>query len=166
MKMLNWLVWGLIIIILIILLLTAGCHCNKSKMFITYEPNDPNCSTVPTSIVLEGKPAEIVSEVMAINFQNVKGRENVLFDSIVKVAAPLLLLFVGGLIFWGITRSKWGWVIPAASAGGLGLIVVFIQAARYIIWGMVGIAFLVIIYKAYEYQKERNILSSLNLIKK
>lgn len=154
-------------VVAVLLLVATLCSCNKSKMFLSIrEPNEPNnCSL--TVLELSGKPAEVlvdkVSNELAANIRSAAGRENALFDQLKKFAAPLLLLFVGGLIFWGFTRSKWGWVIPAAAVGGLGLIMVFVQLAKYIVWGLAGVAFLVVIWKAYEYQKERNI--SLDKIK-
>jgi len=68
----------------------------------------------------------------------------------------MVVLFVGGLIFWGTTRSKWGWVIPSSACAGMALIISF---ARYEKWiGLVALitTLAVLIYKAREYQQERN----------
>lgn len=73
-----------------------------------------------------------------------------------KTFGLLVLLFVGGLIFWGLTRSKWGWIIPASSAAGMWLIVAFARWAWLIGLIGIGLALFVLIWKAWEYQRERN----------
>lgn len=65
-------------------------------------------------------------------------------------------LFVVGLIFWGLTKSNLGWVVPSAAIGGAVFMVSF---ARYAEW--IGILALlsvgVFVYKAVQYQRERNV---------
>lgn len=142
-------------------LLLQGCGCvDKSSFLFDENKNDPNEGML-VEASFEGKPASVVAEttveVWAENERSAKGRENALFNTVKKTAIPLVALFVGGLIFWGITRSKQGWIIPAAALAGLILVISMAQVAKYIVWGMVGISVLVLIWKAYEYQKERNI---------
>ena len=68
----------------------------------------------------------------------------------------MVVLFVGGLIFWGITKSKWGWIIPSSAVAGMTLIVTFARYEKWIGIALLIVALAVLIYKAREYQKERN----------
>ncbi len=65
-------------------------------------------------------------------------------------------LFVVGLIFWGFTKSNMGWVVPSAAIGGAVFMVSF---ARYAEWiGLLALLSVgVFIYKAVQYQRERNV---------
>ncbi len=65
-------------------------------------------------------------------------------------------LFVVGLIFWGFTKSNLGWVVPSAAIGGAVFMVSF---ARYAEWiGLLALLSVgVFIYKAVQYQRERNV---------
>ncbi len=65
-------------------------------------------------------------------------------------------LFVVGLIFWGLTKSNLGWVVPSAAIGGAVFMVSF---ARYAEWiGLLALLSVgVFIYKAVQYQRERNV---------
>ncbi|KKK71037.1 hypothetical protein LCGC14_2917950 [marine sediment metagenome] len=65
-------------------------------------------------------------------------------------------LFVVGLIFWGLTRSRFGGGIPAAVAGGMLFIVAFAKWAEWIAGGVILLAVAVLIWKAIEYHRERN----------
>ncbi len=65
-------------------------------------------------------------------------------------------LFVVGLIFWGFTKSNMGWVVPSSAIGGAVFMVSF---ARYAEWiGLLALLSVgVFIYKAVQYQRERNV---------
>lgn len=79
-----------------------------------------------------------------------------LLQDLPKTFNLLVLVFVGGLVFWGYSRSKQGWVIPASAVGGMVLMVVFAAYADWIAAGVVAIALGLLIWKAVEYQRERN----------
>lgn len=68
----------------------------------------------------------------------------------------MLIIFVGGLIFWFLTRSSWGWIIPTAAGLGQVYIIFFSQNSKIVSYIVLGLCIAVIIYKAIEYQKERN----------
>ena len=67
-----------------------------------------------------------------------------------------VLGFVGGCCFWWFTRSRYGFVIPSACIAGLVLITVFASYAEYFALGVLVIGLGLLIWKAIEYQKERN----------
>ncbi len=79
-----------------------------------------------------------------------------LFESLPKNFNFLILVFVGGLIFWGYSKSKQGWVVPSASVGGIVLMVVFAKYATWIAAIVLVVALGLFIWKALEYQRERN----------
>lgn len=79
-----------------------------------------------------------------------------LLEDLPKNFNLLVLVFVGGLAFWGFSRSKQGWVIPAAAVGGMVLMVVFAAYARLVAAGVIALAMALLIWKAVEYQRERN----------
>jgi len=138
---------------ILVVLFTVGCAQSTSTM--RWHPTDPN-----NPFEFTGKAADMVAEkvsaTLAQNTQTQKGRENALFENLKQYAGWLFLAFVGGLVFWGFTRSKFGWVIPAASIGGLALITFWGKFSTYIAWGVMLVAIALLVWKATEYQKERN----------
>ena len=73
-----------------------------------------------------------------------------------KVFPTLIFTLIGGFIFWGFTRSRYGWVIPAAVAGGMLFIVAFAKWAEWIAGGTILLALAVLVWKAIEYKWERD----------
>lgn len=111
-------------------------------------------------IKFTGKASEIVAERLAenwaANIRTVQGREDALFETLKQAALPLLAVFVGGLIFWGWSRSKWAWIIPASALAGLVVIYYFAGTVKYVKWIVPAVAFLIVMWRAHSYQKERN----------
>jgi len=68
----------------------------------------------------------------------------------------LVFILVGGLIFWGLTRSKWGWVIPGAAISGIAVVMMFTQLSKWISFGVLAVALAVLLYKVIEYKRERD----------
>lgn len=136
---------------MLIVVFVAGC----SNSTMRWNPSDPN-----SHFEFAGKAADTVAGKLAVvlanNAQTGQGRQNALFDSLKRYSGLLLLAFVGGLVFWGFTRSRYGWVIPASSVGGLTLISFWGKFATYITWGVMLVAISLLAWKAIEYQKERN----------
>ncbi len=127
--------------------------CSRSFIILDY-PKDAN-----TPISAEGQAANILAQQVANNMQTEAGRLAELFKYNSALFVILFVIMILGVIFAVITKSSWGWVIPAATGAGLLSLVFIVQAAVYIKWivlAVIVIAFIVVIYKAYEYQKERN----------
>lgn len=137
------------ILMIICLLFMAGCSEQLST--ITYKPPDAN---VP--YVFTGKAADTIAAKIAENVQTKEGRINELLDVTKKYFGWLFLTLIGGLVFWGFTRSRYGWVIPAASIGGMVLIITFNSIAGWIPYIVVAIGLGLVVWKAIEYQQERN----------
>lgn len=137
----------LIFMIIIFVALMAGCRSN-SKIEVPIKGDGTQ--------VLYGKAADCYAETLVVNTKTAQGRVNDAFDSLRKTMPFLMLTMVGGLIFWGVTRSKYGWVIPASSIAGIVLIMTFAQWASWITGGVLIIALALLVWKAWEYQKERN----------
>ncbi len=128
----------------------------------TYTPNllmpDGN-----TPIEFKGEAATIMAEQIAANLQTEASRFSDMFKKSGELFFYLILLIVGGFIFWSITKSSWGWAIPAGGMAGIATMIIALQFGecvlkwgKYLILGLVVLAGLVIIYKCREYQKERN----------
>jgi len=73
-----------------------------------------------------------------------------------ETVPTLVFILVGGLVFWGLTRSKWGWIIPGAAISGIAVIMMFTQFSKWISFGVLVITLGVLAYKAIEYKRERD----------
>ncbi len=132
--------------IVICLVLLSGC----SSLQLWKKPTKPQEKTMET----------IVAEAIADNLKTPAGRVAAISkDWLYKV---LILMLVGGLVFWGITRSHWGWIVPSASIAGISMMIFFAKYAEIVALIVLGLGLAVIIYKAWEYQKERNEQTALN----
>lgn len=140
--------------------LTLVMGCNSELR--TYAPNllmpDGN-----TPIEFKGEAANIMAEQIANNLQTEASRFSDMFKKSGELFFYLILVIVGGFIFWGITKSSWGWAIPAGGMIGIGTMIVALQFGecvlkwgKYLILGLIVFSGVVIIYKAREYQRERN----------
>jgi hypothetical protein len=141
------------LMILLCMFLT-GCTVSKitTGQCLVQDPNG--------FAVYEGEAATIIAEGVSQNMQTAAGR---LADTMRYNAycyAALIGLLVAGLVFWGLTRSKWGWVIPASCIAGMGVLVAFARYAERIgivvLLSVGTVALALLIWKAVEYQKERN----------
>ncbi len=70
---------------------------------------------------------------------------------------------MGGCAFWGFTGSSKGWIVPSASVAGILLIAMLVKWLKTFIWfagivviSIVALALAVLVWKAYQYQKERD----------
>jgi hypothetical protein len=116
-----------------------------------------------TPIEFKGEAANIMAEQIANNLQTEASRFSDMFKKSGELFFYLILVIVGGFIFWGITKSSWGWAIPAGGMIGIGTMIVALQFGecvlkwgKYLILGLIVFSGVVIIYKAREYQRERN----------
>jgi len=132
----------------------TGCG-SESKLEISrwngveYDPNEP-------VILATGKAADTLAEQVAANMQTAQGRLAATQKYNAYLYAALVIMFVGGLVFWGFTRSRYGWVIPAAATGGLFLVTGFARYAEYAVLGVAAVTVALLVWKAVEYQRERN----------
>ena len=79
-----------------------------------------------------------------------------IISSLPNVFGVLIVVFVGGIIFSVMTKSKQGWVIPVAAVAGMVLVVAFAAYAKLIgLLALVGCIGL-LVWKARQYQRERN----------
>ena len=137
------------ILLLLLILIAPGC----SRVFLTLPSADCN-----TPITAEGQPAIILAQQVANNMQTEAGRLADLFKYNSILFVILFVVIIGGIIFAVLTKSSWGWIIPTAAGGGLLALVFIVQAAAYIKWivlGIVVVALGVLVYKCWEYQRER-----------
>ncbi len=137
----------LITITIIAVMLMMGCQ-SGSRIEIPI-PGDG-------TRIIEGAAADEYIESLILSEKTAKGRMNELFGSLTKMMPVLLLTMVGGFVFWGLTRSRSGWLIPAACVGGMVFIVSFARWAEWIAGAVILIALAVLIWKAVQYHRERN----------
>jgi outer membrane murein-binding lipoprotein Lpp len=138
------------------LLVFAGCLSTaKVRIVSSAEPNKPG-----QVIELQGDAAEKysarITEVSAANMQTAKGRQNEMIAELKKVLPWLGITIVAGLVFWGYTRSRYGWVIPGAAVAGIIFILTVGRWAEWITAGVIVIALGLLVWKCIEYQLERN----------
>jgi len=150
--------WGILVICFLVptSFFITGCqNSQKTTMVRIRSSAEPN-----QVIELTGQAAKDytikIAEVQAANMQTAKGRQNEMLAELKKVLPWLVLALVAGLIFWGYTRSRYGWVIPSATAGGTVFILAVGRWAEWITAGVILIALGLLIWKCIEYQRERN----------
>jgi len=130
-------------ILFLMTLFLAGCISTPQRMDKLEAKIDKLIEESPKEKLIEevGEKTKIVAHVLG---------------DLPKTFNWMVVLLVGGVMFWGFTRSKLGWVTPSAALVGMATMISF---ARYADWiGLIAIAIglAVIIYKAVEYQRERN----------
>lgn len=145
-------------IVLVCLLFIVGC--NSSLKMLAPDGYIADSNNV---ISATGKAADTLAQQLADNIKTAQARFSDIFKRSGELFFYLILLAVAGFIFWGFTRSKLGWVIPAAALAGIGCVILMLQFgevmyvyAKYIILLVVVIALGLITYKAVQYQRERN----------
>lgn len=74
-----------------------------------------------------------------------------------EVVPTLMFILIGGLAFWGFTRSRYGWVIPASVIGGMVFIIAFTKWAGWITAGVIFTTLIILVWKATEYKRERDL---------
>ena len=126
------------------------------------DPNSPIDYSNGLS-TFKGEAANIIAKQVSGNLKNAQERMEELFKRDADLYVGLVLLLVGGLIFWGFTKSRYGWVIPSASIGGIATILVtqtmchqLVIYGKWIFTVVLAIAVLLLIWKAVEYHTERN----------
>jgi hypothetical protein len=97
-----------------------------------------------------------MAAAMARNVLTREGRVTKLQEYNSWLYAGLVLTLVAGLAFWGFTRSRFGFVIPASAVGGIVFITFWTAYSNWIALGVAIITLALLVYKAIEYQKERN----------
>lgn len=138
------------LILTTVILLLAGC--GQSTIQWQLDPADPNSPTY----TLTGEAAETMAAAMAKNTLTRQGRASEVVKYNGWLYALLVILLVGGFAFWGFTRSRFGFVIPASAVGGIVFISFWAEYSRWISLGVLVISMALLVYKAVEYQKERN----------
>lgn len=127
-----------------LLLFLAGCQQSHIKF---------------DSTELWGNAADVYAQQLADNVATTQSRFEDLFKYNAEAFIVLFLVMLGGIAFMILTRSKWGWIIPTVAGIGIASLVFIIQAVEYIRWIVLGaavVAFLILLWKAWEYQRERN----------
>ena len=153
-------------LILFMFLSTFMCTgCGES--YIRFFDNRPLDSNEPNSpvgrIEAKGSAADILAKQFADNIETEEARLADLFQYNSLMFMVLFFVLIGGVVFAVLTKSSWSWIIPTAAGGGLMILVFIVQAAEYIKYiglGIVIIALGVLIYKAWQYQAERNALTA------
>jgi hypothetical protein len=147
----------------LLLLSTVVCTgCGES--WISFNTSgiqvDPNDANIPMSRVeATGSAADTLAKQFSDNIKTEAARLADLFEYNSLLFLTLFLVMLGGVVFAVLTKSSWGWIIPTVAGAGLAALVFIVQAVQYIKWIGLGIVFValgVLIYKTWEYQKERN----------
>lgn len=144
----------LIAIIIFTFLMLSGCQSQSRIIIPSPTIQDPNAITDAY-----GPAADTLAQQIADNLKNEAGRISDLFKYNSFCFIGLFITMLGGVAFAILTRSSWGWIIPTVSLGGIVALIAIVQLIEYIKWITLGILVLalgVLIYKTYEYQKERN----------
>lgn len=137
----------ILIISILIVILLSGCQ-STSRIEVPIPGDGVK--------VITGEAADDYVKGLIENEKTAKARINEMFTSLSKTLPTLLFILIGGLVFWGFTKSRYGWVIPASVIGGMVFIVAFARWAEWIAGGVILVALIILIWKAVEYQKERN----------
>jgi hypothetical protein len=139
----------------------SGCGQSYIKFNSTNNlKQDPNDANAPVGQVeATGSAADTLAKQLADNIKTEAARLSDLFQYNSLLFMVLFLVMLGGVVFAVLTKSSWGWIIPTVAGGGLAALVFIVQAAEYIKWiglGVFAVALGVLIYKAVQYQRERN----------
>lgn len=143
----NEMIMIFIIWIILIAMILSGCQ-SSSRVEVPI-PGDG-------IRVIVGKAADDYVGALIQNEKTAKARINELFGSLTRMMPILLLTMVGGFVFWGLTKSRHGWVLPVSSIIGMVFIIAMARWAEWIAGAVVLIALATLIWKAVEYRRERN----------
>lgn len=126
-----------LIALVMMLILVAGCQ-----------------ATSRVEIPIPGDGVKIITGQAAVDYiENLKPTSAKLNE----VVPTLTFILIGGLAFWGFTRSRYGWVIPASVIGGMVFIIAFTKWAGWIVGGVILVTLIILIWKAVEYKRERDL---------
>ncbi len=144
----------LITVLIASLFVLFGCQSSHIIIPANQLPNAPADSN--GVVEFWGEAAEAVAQQIAANLQNEAGRlaELYKYNSILFVICFITLL--AGLAFSYLTKSSWGWVIPAVAGLGLLILIFIAQAAAYI--KFIGVVFIVValgilVFKTWQYKR-------------
>ena len=127
---------SLIIALVMIVTLVAGCQ-------------SPSRVEIP----IPGNGVKVITGQAAVDYvENLKP----ISSKLKSIIPTLTFILIGGLAFWGFTRSRFGWVIPGSVVGGMVFIIAFVKWATWITAGVILITLIILVWKAIEYHKERD----------
>ena len=135
--------------ILLVLFLTGCIEPSFVKLNKNIDPNN--------TAEFRGEAANIIATQIANNMQTSQSMLGDVFEKSGILFAGLIIAMVGGFVFWGFTHSRYGWVIPASCLSGIAAILAFVNYSRWIFFIVLIICGLLLIWKAVEYHKERDI---------
>jgi hypothetical protein len=147
----------ILIVLAVSMIFNAGCSSafKSSSSVLIHTGTEPNQVVELTGQAAENYAARI-TEVHAAEQQTAKGRQNEMIAELKKVLPIFTLVMFAGLAFWGFTRSRFGWVVPGAAIGGIIFILAVGRWAEWVTAGVIVIVLGLLVWKAVEYQKERN----------
>lgn len=134
----------MILIVVLILGLVAGCS-TPSRVEIPIPDDGVQ--------IITGEAADAYVEGLVENAKTAKARIN---ETLAQIIPTFIFIFVSGLAFWGLTRSKWAWILPAVALCGIALTIAFMRYSGWITAAVVLCTMIVLVWKAVEYWKERN----------
>jgi hypothetical protein len=145
-----------LMLVLLVVCLIVGC---ASHLYIS----NPRAYGIDSNspIIADGKAADTLAEQIVTNLQTEAGRIAKLFEYNSIIFSGLFLAMLGGIVFAALTKSSWSWIIPTVAGGGIFALIFITQVVAYIKWVGLGVAVVVLfvlIYKAWQYQSERNVL--------
>jgi MFS family permease len=128
-------------------------------LFGNKEPNDCNTPVLQAT----GQAASTLATQISRQMQTAQGAVANMLEPSDKLFIGCFAVIILGIIFWGVTKSSWGWLPPLAGLIGIVLLAlintVATQFAVYAPWVVtvigVGIGSL-IVWKAIEYHQERD----------
>jgi len=162
----------LIVTVLFCVLIFASC---QPVSHVTIQNPKAYGLSTDTNAPIEayGKAAETLTQGILNNAVTAQGAVSNMLKYSDKLFVVCTLTIIIGIIFWGATKSSWGWLIP--TAGGIGIVVLIVantvapQLAIYAPW-IIGILVAgcaaLVVWKAIEYHKERDAVSARLLAEK
>ena len=141
---------------LLVLYVCMVTGCASSLKLI---PSDWGISDSNVPLEASGRAANILSDQVSLNISTSASRMADMQAANGWLYAFLVLSCVVGIVFWFLTKSRFGWIIPVASIIGLGLITAMARYGEWIGLGVLVIGLGLLAWKAIEYQRERNRLS-------
>ena len=147
---------------LLILLALFVLGCRQSSYIKIKGGLKEACEDPCRAIESKGEAATVIARQIADNIKTKTAMTADVFKRSKDLYALFVLMFVGGLVFWGLTKSSFGWVIPAASVAGILVLVFAVNYAVIVSKVLLVIGFGLLIWKAIEYHQERDIERALS----
>ena len=131
-----------------------------SKDLVSLGVKDVNLPPeTPVLLWLTGKPAEIYTQSLADNNQSNQAVVNKIYKWNGTIYLLSFVVLLAGIAFWVINPlSKWKLVLPAVGLSGIVLIRTFTEYGGYISLGVVVIGSGILLFKLWDYLKDRNLL--------